>query len=77
MFWGILQLSVELASDSKDFSTALAKTRLAEMGKHRVIPIVQKKSLTKKGKQMVDKAQRKKEHHIGMLPKCTIFLYLV
>ena len=34
-------MTVELASDSKDFSTALAKTRLAEMTHPlKVIPIV-------------------------------------
>ena len=33
------QISVELASDHKDFATALARTRLAEMTKHKVVPI--------------------------------------
>lgn len=33
-------MSVELASDSKDFSSALAKTKLAEMsGKAKIVPI--------------------------------------
>lgn len=34
------QVSVELASDNKDFSSALAKTKLAEMsGKAKIVPI--------------------------------------
>ena len=38
--WGFFsQLSIELASDHKDFSTALAKTRLAEMNNPKMIPI--------------------------------------
>eukprot|EP00105_Crassostrea_gigas_P001484 XP_011413692.1 PREDICTED: C2 domain-containing protein 3 [Crassostrea gigas] len=39
-FYGKLKVSVELASDSKDFSSALAKTKLAEMsGKAKIVPI--------------------------------------
>ena len=34
---------MELASDHKDFATALARTRLAEMTKHKVVPIPQPK----------------------------------
>lgn len=35
-----LQVSIELASDSKDFSTHLARTKLAEMsGKTKIVPI--------------------------------------
>ena len=33
------QVSIELGSDHKDFATSLARTRLAEMTKHKVIPI--------------------------------------
>ena len=35
----MFQLNIELASDSKDFSTMLAKTRLAEMTDPTVIPV--------------------------------------
>ena len=52
---------MELASDSKDFSTALAKTRLAEMGKHKIVPILQRKLLSKKGMQIRDAAKKSKE----------------
>lgn len=35
-----IQISVELASDNKDFATMLARTKLMEMsGKVRVVPI--------------------------------------
>ncbi|XP_078324570.1 C2 domain-containing protein 3-like isoform X2 [Crassostrea virginica] len=38
--YGKLKVSVELASDNKDFSSALAKTKLAEMsGKAKIVPI--------------------------------------
>ena len=35
------QITVELASDSKDFAAALAKTQLAEMGDIKIVPIPQ------------------------------------
>lgn len=36
------QVSVELASDSRDFATALAKIKMAEVnGKARIVPILQ------------------------------------
>ena len=37
------QLNIELASDSKDFSKSLAKTRLAEMTNPKIVPIPQPK----------------------------------
>lgn len=37
----ILQITIELASDSKDFATSLAKTQLAEMGSVKMVPIPQ------------------------------------
>ncbi|XP_013378816.1 C2 domain-containing protein 3-like [Lingula anatina] len=40
---GSLQVYVELASDHKDFSTALAKTKLAEMKNPKIVPIPQPK----------------------------------
>ena len=40
------QVCVELASDHKDFATTLARTRLAEMTNHRVVPIPQRKAVT-------------------------------
>ncbi|ELU08216.1 hypothetical protein CAPTEDRAFT_197535 [Capitella teleta] len=41
---GMLKINIELASDSRDFSTALAKTRLAEMTNHKIVPIPQRKA---------------------------------
>ena len=35
------QITVELASDSKDFAASLAKTQLAEMGNVKIVPIPQ------------------------------------
>ncbi|XP_033742500.1 C2 domain-containing protein 3-like [Pecten maximus] len=41
-FYGSLKVSIELASDSKDFSSALARAKLAEMsGKAKFVPIPQ------------------------------------
>ncbi|XP_019617074.1 PREDICTED: C2 domain-containing protein 3-like [Branchiostoma belcheri] len=40
---GPLKVSVELASDSKDFPSALAKTKLAELKGSKVVPIPQPK----------------------------------
>ena len=37
------QITIELASDSRDFSTALAKTRLAEMTNPKMVAIPQHK----------------------------------
>ena len=36
-------MTVELASDSRDFATALAKTQLAEMTNARIVSIPQQK----------------------------------
>ena len=36
-------MNIELASDSKDFSNMLAKTRLAEMTNPKIVPIPQPK----------------------------------
>ena len=41
----LLQLTIELASDSKDFSAALAKMQLAEMGNVKTVPVVQQPKL--------------------------------
>jgi hypothetical protein len=35
----VVQVLVELASDSKDFASALAKTQLAEMRNPKILPI--------------------------------------
>ncbi|XP_069129079.1 C2 domain-containing protein 3-like isoform X6 [Argopecten irradians] len=41
-YYGSLKVSIELASDSKDFSSALARAKLAEMsGKAKIVPIPQ------------------------------------
>ena len=37
----MLQVTVELASDSNDFAAALAKMQLAEMGRVKMVPIAQ------------------------------------
>jgi len=37
----LLQITVELASDSKDFAAALAKMQLAEMGNVKMVPVPQ------------------------------------
>jgi len=47
---GLLKVSVELASDSKDFATSLAATQLAEMRNPKIVPIPQPKSKPPKPK---------------------------
>ncbi len=39
--YSVFQLSVELGSDSRDFSHMLARTKLAEMTKHNIIALPQ------------------------------------
>ena len=39
--FNLLQINIELASDSKDFTSVLAKTRLAEMTNPKIVPIPQ------------------------------------
>jgi len=41
LFFLLLQVTVELVSDSKDFATALAKMQLAEMGHVEMVSIPQ------------------------------------
>ena len=42
-----VQVTIELASDSREFSNALAKTRLAEMTDPKIVPIPQPMPVSK------------------------------
>jgi len=66
-----LQVTVELASDSKDFASALAKMQLAEMGRVRMVPIPQQPK-PKSQPVVVDKPLNKASVGTGELPLASV-----